>query len=72
VSCIFVETHSSLPDSKAAAKAIEVLDKYLNLKIAYAPLLKQAEKFEAKVRGLMEKGVVAAEEQKKKTLSYVG
>jgi uncharacterized protein len=72
ISCIFVETHSSLPDSKAAAKAIEVLDKYLNLKIAYAPLLKQAEKFEEKVKGLMEKGAVATEEQKKKTLSYVG
>jgi len=72
ISCIFVETHSSLPDSKAAAKAIEVLDKYLNLKIAYEPLVKQAEKFESKVKGLMEKGAVAAEEQKKKMLSYVG
>ncbi|MBW2972599.1 PAC2 family protein [Candidatus Woesearchaeota archaeon] len=72
LSAIFVETHSSLPDSKAAAKAIEVLDKYLNLKIAYEPLLKQAEKFEEKVKGLMEKGAVATEEQKKKTLSYVG
>ncbi|MBN1543918.1 proteasome assembly chaperone family protein [Candidatus Woesearchaeota archaeon] len=72
VSSIFVETHSSLPDSKAAAKAIEVLDKYLSLKIEYKPLLKQAEKFEEKVRGLMEKGAVATEEQKKKTLSYVG
>lgn len=72
VSCIFVETHSSLPDSKAAAKAIEVLDKYLNLKIEYAPLLKQAEKFESKIKSLMEKGAVATEEQKKKTLSYVG
>ena len=72
VSCIFVETHSSLPDSKAAAKAIEVLDKYLNLKIEYDPLLKQAEKFESKIKSLMEKGAVATEEQKKKTLSYVG
>ncbi len=72
ISCIFVETHSSLPDSKAAAKAIEILDKYLNLKIAYDPLLKQAEKFEAKIRNLMEKGAVATEEQRKKTLSYVG
>ena len=70
--CIFVETHSSLPDSKAAAKAIEVLDKYLDLKIDYKPLIKQAEKFEEKVRSLMEKGAVATEEQKKKTLSYVG
>ncbi len=72
MSSIFVETHSSLPDSKAAAKAIEVLDKYLNLKIAYEPLLKQAEKFESKIKGLMEKSAVATEEQKKKTLNYVG
>jgi len=72
LSSIFVETHSSLPDSKAAAKAIEVLDKYLGLKIAYEPLLKQAEKFESKIKGLMEKSSVATEEQKKKTLSYVG
>jgi len=72
ISCIFIETHSSLPDSKAAAKAIEVIDKYLNLKIAYEPLVKQAEKFEEKVKGIMEKGAVATDEQKKKTLSYVG
>lgn len=72
VSCIFVETHSNLPDSKAAAKAVEVLDKYLGLKIDYKPLLKQAEKFETKIKSLMEKGAVASEEQKKKTLSYVG
>ena len=72
VSCIFVETHSSLPDSKAAAKAVEVLDKYLGLKIAYEPLLKQAEKFESKIKSLMEKSAVATEEQRKKTLSYVG
>ena len=72
MSSIFVETHSSLPDSKAAAKAIEVLDKYLGLKIAYEPLLEQAEKFEDKIKGLMEKGAVATEQQKKKTLSYVG
>ncbi len=72
ISCIFIETHSSMPDSKAAAKAIEVIDKYLNLKIDYKPLLKQAEKFEGKIKGLMEKGAVATEEQKKKTLNYVG
>ncbi len=72
VSCIFVETHSSLPDSKAAAKAIEVMDKYLNLNIEYKPLLQQAQKFESKIKGLMEKSAMATDEQKKKTLSYVG
>ena len=72
LACIFVETHSNLPDSKAAAKAVEVLDKYLGLKIDYKPLLKQAEKFEEKIKNLLEQGNVATEEQKKKTLSYVG
>ena len=33
VTSIFAETHSELPDSKAAARVIEVLDKYLGLKI---------------------------------------
>ena len=54
-SFIFAETHSNLPDSKAAAKIIEVLDKYLGLKIDYRPLLKKAEGFEEQLKDLMEK-----------------
>jgi len=50
ISAIFVETHSQLPDSRAAAKIIEILDKYLNLKIDYKPLLEKAEQFEAKLK----------------------
>ncbi|MFC1723165.1 proteasome assembly chaperone family protein [Nanoarchaeota archaeon] len=72
LSSIFVETHSNLPDSKAAAKAVEVLDKYLGLSIDYKPLLKQAEKFEEKIKKMMQQQGVATEEQKKKQLSYVG
>jgi len=72
LSCIFVETHSQLPDSKAAAKAVEVIDKYCGLEIDYKPLLKQAEKFESKIKGLMEKSAIATDEQMKKQLSYVG
>jgi uncharacterized protein len=72
VSCIFVETHSNLPDSKAAAKAIEVLDKYLNLKVDYKPLLEEADKFEKKIRTIMEQGEMAKAQQEKKNLSYVG
>lgn len=72
LSSIFVETHSTMPDSKAAAKAVEILDKYLGLNIPTEPLLKQAEKFESKIKGVMEQGAVASEEQKKKTLNYVG
>ncbi|MBT5022610.1 proteasome assembly chaperone family protein [Candidatus Woesearchaeota archaeon] len=72
LSCIFVETHSNLPDSKAAAKSIEVLDKYLGLKIDYQPLLEQAKQFEEKIKGLMEKSAVAQDDSDKKNLSYLG
>jgi uncharacterized protein len=71
-SCIFAESHTGLPDSKAAAKVIEALDKYLGLNIDYTPLLKQAEKFEEKLRGLLEKSQATKDIQKKKALNYVG
>ncbi len=72
ISCVFAETHTNLPDSKAAAKIIEVLDKYLGLKIDYKPLLVQAEKFENKLRGLLTEGQKAQQISEKKKLSYVG
>ena len=72
LTCIFSETHSNLPDSKAAAKIVEVLDKYLGLKVDYKPLLKQAEKFEEKLKALLEKGMQAQEIKDKKSLNYVG
>jgi len=72
VSCIFTETHSKLPDSKAAAKIIETLDKYLGLKVDYRPLIKAAEKFEAKLKGIMEQGKKAGSLKEKKQLDYLG
>ena len=36
---IFTETHTELPDSRSAAKMIEVLDKYLGLEVDYKPCL---------------------------------
>lgn len=72
VTSLFAETHSELPDSKAAAKVIEILDKYLELEVDYKPLLKQAEKFESKLKDLLKKGEQMSQEQKKKRLSYVG
>jgi len=66
VSCIFAETHTSLPDSKAAAKVVEVLDKYLGLKVDYKPLLVQAEKFENKLRGILTEGQKAQQLSEKK------
>ena len=72
VSAIFAETHTNLPDSKAASKIIEVLDKYLNLKVDYKPLILQAEKFEEKLRGILTESQKAQDLSEKKKLSYVG
>lgn len=72
VCCTFAETYTKLPDSKAAAKIIEVLDKYLGLKVDYKPLLKQADEFENKLRGLLDQTMKAKDLQDKKQLSYVG
>ena len=72
VSCVFAETHTNLPDSKAAAKVIEVLDKYLGLKVDTKPLLVQAEKFEGKLKGLLTESQKAMQLSEKKKLSYVG
>ena len=72
VSCVFAETQSNLPDSKAAAKVIENLDKYLGLKVDYKPLLEQAEKFEGKLKSLLTQSQKAQEISEKKRMSYVG
>lgn len=69
---LFADTHSKLPDSKAAAKIIEVLDKYLGLKIDPKPLLQTAEKFEKKLQQIIEKSKFTAEQVKEKQMNYVG
>ncbi|MEK6880460.1 MAG: PAC2 family protein, partial [Nanoarchaeota archaeon] len=72
VSAIFVETHSGLPDSRAAAKAIEVLDKYLGLKIDYKPLLEKAAKFESKIKKILEDKEKMSAAKENKELTYLG
>lgn len=72
VTCIFSETHSSLPDSKASAKVIEILDKYLDLKVDPKPLLETAEQFEDQLKGILSKSQEAQAEAERKKLSYVG
>jgi uncharacterized protein len=72
LSCIFAETHTDLPDSKAAARIIRALDSYLGLKVDTAPLLQQAEKFEDKIKGIMKKGQEAQDISEAKKMSYVG
>jgi len=72
ISCIFAETHSNLPDSKAAAKVIEALDKYLGMDLDYKPLLEQAQKFEDKLKTILQKSQEAQDMSDKKKLSYFG
>lgn len=72
LSCIFAETHSALPDSMAAAKVIAILSKILGLKVDTKPLMAQAEKFEKKIKGLLEKSKSVSDIQMKKRLNYVG
>ena len=72
LSCFFAETHTNLPDSNAAAKVIEVLDKYLGLDVDIKPLLEKAQGFETKLKGLLQKGAIAHKQKQDKTLSYVG
>lgn len=72
VSCIFSETHSNLPDSKAAATIIQVLDKYLGLNIPVEPLLKKAENFEDKLKTIFEDAKKAETMKDKKTVEYLG
>ena len=69
---LFAETHSKLPDSKAAAKIVEILDKILDLKVDYAPLIKQAEEFEKKLKGMLKQTEQAKEMKQKKQVGYIG
>lgn len=69
---LFADTASNLPDSKAAAKIIESLDKYLGLQVDPKPLMAQAAQFEEKLKGILGSTQKAQEISEKKKLSYVG
>jgi uncharacterized protein len=74
ISCVFVESHVGLGDSKAAAKIIEILDDYLGLDVDYKPLIKAADKFEEALKGILEKGKKISDHQTKRedNLNYLG
>ncbi len=72
ITSLFAETHSQLPDSKASAKIIELLDKYLGLAVDYKPLLKQAEVFEDRLKTILEQSKKAKDLKDQKNLSYLG
>ncbi len=69
---LFAQVHSNLPDSKAAAKLIEVLDKYMKLKVDYRPLIKMAEQLEGKLKKLISESQELTKQQKAKQLDYMG
>ncbi|PIN74276.1 hypothetical protein COV20_01515 [Candidatus Woesearchaeota archaeon CG10_big_fil_rev_8_21_14_0_10_45_16] len=72
VVALFAEARSNLPDSKAAASIIQALDVYCGLQIDAAPLMKQAQMFEKKLKDIIKKGNQAEVVNEDKRLSYVG
>ena len=72
LTCMFAETRTDMPDSKAASNIIKALDNYLGLKVDYKPLLKQAEKFEEKFKKILKQSSIAAKDVDKKKLNYLG
>lgn len=66
---IFSETHSELPDSRAAAKIVQTLDKYLGLDVDYEPLIEKADAFEKKLKELLS---IASQQTKEKKDTYLG
>ena len=68
---LFTEASSELPDSRAAAKIIEVLDSYLKLKVDFKPLVKKAEDFESKIKQILMQTKNVAEQKEEKE-NYFG
>ncbi|MBI2105947.1 proteasome assembly chaperone family protein [Candidatus Woesearchaeota archaeon] len=55
VSVILAESPSKFPDSEAAARTIQSLDKYFGMDIDYKPLMKAAKNFEVMLKEMMDK-----------------
>ncbi len=70
--CLFAETKSALPDANAASRVIKALDKYLGLKVNPKPLIKQAQDFEGKLKGLIQQSTKTTTESDRKYMSYLG
>ncbi|MBI4447724.1 proteasome assembly chaperone family protein [Candidatus Woesearchaeota archaeon] len=69
---IFVESHTKLPDSMSAAKVIEILDKYLGLKIDYKPLIQAASEFEKKLKDIIQQSQRLTNQPRKLKMNYFG
>lgn len=72
---LFVSAHENMPDSEAAAKAVQVLDDYLGFNLDIAPLIKTAKQFEGKLKQVMERQQEIAKLNKKaenENIDYLG
>ncbi|HIH17315.1 MAG TPA: proteasome assembly chaperone family protein [Nanoarchaeota archaeon] len=65
MSCVFGETHSGFPDSRAAASVIGIIDKYFGLNVPSEPLMKKAAEFEGKLEDLFGKIKNTSQEKEK-------
>lgn len=72
ITCFFAETKSNIPDSRAASNIIKALDNYLNLKVDYRPLLRQAQQYEDKFMSMAKQSSAAMKIAEKKKLDYLG
>ena len=73
ITFVFAQTNTKLPDSRAAAEIIKVLNKYLVLNIDVKPLIKKAERTEEKIKMLLKESSEGKQLLKKgKELSYLG
>lgn len=72
ITCLFASVHSNLPDSKAAAKLIQVLDGHLGLKVDYKPLLNKTEQIESKIKKITQDSKKIVEQKENRDLNYFG
>lgn len=78
ISVILAESPSKFPDSEAAARTIQALDKYWNMDIDYKPLMKAAKNFESMLKDMMDKvkeqqaGATPAASARNPDLEYIG
>lgn len=72
VKCLFAETQSQIPDSRAAARVIEFLEKHFGFDVDVQPLIDQAKVFEEKLKNILAQTSKTISEADKKQMSYLG
>lgn len=70
--CLFVETHMGLPDSKSAALIVKDLNQILDLDVDVKPLINKAQAFEKKLKKILSSAKDASDIKRHKAMNYVG